>query len=123
MPNPFDGRASRLHCDAISVSCLDFDDAAEMQSTYLPDDICALAKRCNHFEFVDGSFLGRSEVFENPLQGHALSQARGRVRVRVLPVVATASRPHTVRRYFTSGSAGASTVAGLEIPVKLSLLT
>ena len=54
------------------------------------------------------------------LQGQALSQARWqvRVRVRVLPVT-TASRPHTVRRYF-SGSAGASTVAGLEIPVELS---
>ena len=67
--NPFDRRASRrllLHCDAISVSCLDFDDAAEVQSAYLPDNSCARAERRNHFEFVDGSFLGRSELFENP---------------------------------------------------------
>ena len=55
-----------MHCDAISESCLDFDAAAEVQSAYLPDDICALAERRNHFEFVDGSFLGRSELFENP---------------------------------------------------------
>lgn len=66
--NPFDRRASRriVHCDAISVSSLAFDDSAEVQSAFFPDDIAVLAERRNNHEFVDGSFLGRTELLENP---------------------------------------------------------
>ena len=66
--NPFDRRAPRrlIHCDAIAVSSLTCDDAAEVESICLPDDIVVLAERRNNHEFVDGSFLGRAELLENP---------------------------------------------------------
>ena len=66
--NPFDRRATRrlLHCDAISLSSLAFDDAAEVQSAFFPDDIAVLAERRNNHEFVDGSFLGRTDLLDNP---------------------------------------------------------
>lgn len=66
--NPFDRRAPRrlIHCDAIAVSSLTCDDAAEVESVCLPDDIVVLAERRNNHEFIDGTFLGRTELLENP---------------------------------------------------------
>lgn len=66
--NPFDRRAPRrlVHCDAIAVSSLTFDDDVAVESDCLPDDIAILADRRNSHAFVDGSFLGRAELFENP---------------------------------------------------------
>ena len=66
--NPFDRRAPRrlVHCDAMSVSSLGFDDDAEAESEFLPDDIAILADRRNNHDYVDGSFLGRAELNDNP---------------------------------------------------------
>ena len=67
--NPLDRRASRrlLHCNALSVSSLVHDDTANVELEVLPDDIAILAERRNKHEFVDGSFLGRDELRDNPL--------------------------------------------------------
>ena len=67
--NPLDRRASRrlLHCKALSVSSLVHDDTATVETDELPDDIAILAERRNKHEFLDGSFLGRGELRDNPL--------------------------------------------------------
>jgi len=66
--NPFDRRASRrlIHCNALSVSSLIQDESIRSQTPELPDDIAVLADRRNHLEFKGGSFLGRSDLQQNP---------------------------------------------------------
>lgn len=67
--NPFDRRAPRrlIHCDAISISSLVHDENAQVETEYWPDDIACLAERRNSHEFIEGSFLGRASLSENPL--------------------------------------------------------
>lgn len=66
--NPFDRRAPRrlIHCNALSVSSLVYDEEAQATSEFLPGDIAILAERLNHHEFKEGSFLGRSSLRQNP---------------------------------------------------------
>jgi len=66
--NPFDCRAPRrlIHCNAISVASLTFDDGAEVETQLWPDDIAIYADRRNNHGFTKGSFLGRAELAENP---------------------------------------------------------
>jgi hypothetical protein len=67
--NPFDRRAPRrlIHCDAISISSLVHDESVDAETEYWPDDIAGLAERRNSHEFIEGSFLGRASLSENPL--------------------------------------------------------
>jgi hypothetical protein len=67
--NPFDRRAPRrlIHCDAISISSLVHDESVDAETEYWPDDIAVLAERRNSHEFIEGSFLGRASLSENPL--------------------------------------------------------
>jgi hypothetical protein len=67
--NPFDRRAPRrlIHCNALSVSSLVYDEEAQAASQSLPGDIAILAERLNHHEYKEGSFLGRSSLRQNPL--------------------------------------------------------
>jgi hypothetical protein len=67
--NPFDRRAPRrlIHCNALSVSSLVYDEEAQATSEFLPDDIAILAERLNHHEYKKGAFLGRASLRQNPL--------------------------------------------------------
>lgn len=67
--NPLDRRAPRrlIHCDSISVSSLSHDESVQLETDGMPGDIGVLADRRNHHEYSSGSFLGRSELKENPL--------------------------------------------------------
>mmetsp|Transcript_11463 Transcript_11463/g.16809 ORF Transcript_11463/g.16809 Transcript_11463/m.16809 type:complete len:766 (+) Transcript_11463:114-2411(+) len=66
--NPFDCRAPRrlVHCNAITVSSLAFDDGADVETKLWPDDIAIYADRRNRHGFENGSFLGRADLAENP---------------------------------------------------------
>ena len=67
--NPLDRRATRrlIHCSALSVSSLLYDDHVLAEGDGLPDDITIFSDRLNNRNFVDGSFLGRTSLRQNPL--------------------------------------------------------
>jgi 23S rRNA (cytosine1962-C5)-methyltransferase len=67
--NPFDRRSSRrlIHCRSLSASSLSHDEDAQAELQDLPDDISIFAERLNYHKYVDGSFLGRKALRENPL--------------------------------------------------------
>ena len=67
--NPFDRRAPRrlIHCKALAASSLLFDENVNAETERLPDDIAILTHRLNYHKYVKGSFLGRSELRDNPL--------------------------------------------------------
>lgn len=66
--NPFDCRAPRrlIHCNSVAVSSLSFDDGADVETQFWPDDIAIYADRRNRHGFENGSFLGRADLAENP---------------------------------------------------------
>jgi len=67
--NPFDRRARRrlIHCNAMSVSSLTYDESGEAETEAIPDDIAILSERRNHLEYKEGSFLGRTSLKNSPL--------------------------------------------------------
>ena len=67
--NPFDRRASRrmIHCQAITVSSLSHDEDIQAKLEEIPDDISIMADRLKRHKYVQGSFLGRSSLRNNPL--------------------------------------------------------
>lgn len=67
--NPFDRRAPRrlIHCQALTVSSLSYDEDVQAELEGMPDDIANLAERLNRHKYAKGSFLGRSALRENPL--------------------------------------------------------
>mmetsp|Transcript_40337 Transcript_40337/g.56785 ORF Transcript_40337/g.56785 Transcript_40337/m.56785 type:complete len:760 (+) Transcript_40337:2-2281(+) len=66
--NPLDRRAPRrvVHCDALSVSSLIHDEEIEAETAFWPDEISIVADRRNGHDFLEGSFLGRSDLVDNP---------------------------------------------------------
>ena len=67
--NPLGRLANRrlVHCNAVSVSSLVFDESLEVETEGVPDDIAILAERRNQHQYKQGSFLGRSALRDNPL--------------------------------------------------------
>ncbi|CAB9520627.1 large subunit methyltransferase I [Seminavis robusta] len=67
--NPLGRLANRrlLHCNAVSISSLVHDESEEVETERVTDDIAILAERRNQQQYQEGSFLGRSELQNNPL--------------------------------------------------------
>jgi 23S rRNA (cytosine1962-C5)-methyltransferase len=67
--SPFDRRSSRrlIHCRSLAASSLSHDEDCQAELDDLPDDIAIFAERLNNHKFLQGSFLGRKSLRENPL--------------------------------------------------------
>ncbi|GKY91758.1 hypothetical protein MPSEU_000147500 [Mayamaea pseudoterrestris] len=67
--SPLDRRAWRrlIHCSKISISSLDYDEDLTVETTRLPDDIVPVINRRPNQKFIAGSWLGRTDLRENPL--------------------------------------------------------
>lgn len=67
--NPLGRLAHRrlMHCNAVSLSSLVFDETVEVETDGTPDDIAILAERRSQHQYQEGSFLGRSALKSNPL--------------------------------------------------------
>ena len=67
--NPLERRARRrlIHCDAMSISSLAFDENVRVSTPSLPNDIAYVTDRRPNQKYSNGSWLGRQELQQNPL--------------------------------------------------------